>query len=257
MHDAYSPERKLQVASVVQDGNLARFELPDPATNVLPGLYWGRHEEVLTPAYWAVRARLHAPRIENMPTAQSLREEVGFCLLGGFSVPVELATVFFHHLRENGVFTAATPSLSRLSALLHDEVILRGRPVRYRFPNQRARRLAEVLERLSEKRFRTQDGLTLRSELMKLPGIGPKTASWIARNWLLTDDVAIIDIHVVRACQLIRLFPRTVRLPRDYGELEARFLALARGLNVRASTLDLVMWSEMRTISPRALAQLT
>jgi endonuclease III len=46
---------------------------------------------------------------------------------------------------------------------------------------------------------------------MSLPGIGPKTASWIARNWLDADDVAILDIHIMRVGQVIGLFPLSKR----------------------------------------------
>ncbi|MDZ3993341.1 hypothetical protein PspTeo4_24872 [Pseudomonas sp. Teo4] len=42
-------------------------------------------------------------------------------------------------------------------------------------------------------------GRALRDWLLELPGIGYKTASWVARNWLDADDVAILDIHILRA----------------------------------------------------------
>jgi thermostable 8-oxoguanine DNA glycosylase len=83
---------------------------------------------------------------------------------------------------------------------------------------------------------------------MELPGIGPKTASWIARNWLGTDEVAILDVHVLRAGTMMGLFPKNYRMPRDYVFLEERFLALANALNVKASFLDAIIWREMRIL---------
>ena len=88
--------------------------------------------------------------------------------------------------------------------------------------------------------------LDLRRKLLELEGVGPKTASWIVRNLLGTDEVAILDIHVLRACQAMQLFPDAVSLPRDYVPLEKRFLAFASAIAVRASILDMVMWVEMR-----------
>jgi thermostable 8-oxoguanine DNA glycosylase len=84
---------------------------------------------------------------------------------------------------------------------------------------------------------------------MGLPGIGPKTASWIVRNWTGTDEVAILDVHVLRAGQLMGLFPREIKLPRDYGRLEQIFLEFSKALNVRASLLDAIIWREMRILT--------
>lgn len=87
-----------------------------------------------------------------------------------------------------------------------------------------------------------------RDDLMEIPGIGPKTASWIARNWLGSDEVAILDIHIIRAGVLIGLFDSRQSVPRDYKAMEERFLTFARALDVRPSLLDAVMWREMRKL---------
>jgi hypothetical protein len=79
---------------------------------------------------------------------------------------------------------------------------------------------------------------------MSLPGIGPKTASWIARNWLDADDVAILDIHIMRVGQVIGLFPLEQTVERHYMALEERFLRFAELLDVRASELDAIIWRD-------------
>ena len=84
--------------------------------------------------------------------------------------------------------------------------------------------------------------------MIKIPSIGPKTASWITRNWLGSDDVAILDIHIIRAGVLIGLFDRRQKVPKDYDAMEARFLEFAAALQVRPSLLDAVMWREMRQL---------
>lgn len=75
---------------------------------------------------------------------------------------------------------------------------------------------------------------------------GPKTASWIVRNLRGSDEVAILDVHVIRACRAMNLFPDVVSLPRDYDGLEARFLSFADRIGVKPSLLDAVMWTEVR-----------
>ena len=87
--------------------------------------------------------------------------------------------------------------------------------------------------------------------MLSFEGIGPKTALWIVRNYLDSDDVAIIDVHVLRACRRMKLFPDEISLPRDYGALEEKFLNFANAIKVRASLLDAVMWVETRAGSPR------
>ena len=57
---------------------------------------------------------------------------------------------------------------------------------------------------------------------MTLPGIGPKTASWIVRNWMNSDAVAILDIHIVRAGMLMNLYCQGGRVERHYLEIEAK-----------------------------------
>jgi thermostable 8-oxoguanine DNA glycosylase len=89
------------------------------------------------------------------------------------------------------------------------------------------------------------EGRALRNALLELPGIGPKTASWITRNWLDADDIAILDVHILRAMRLLSLIGEA-KLPRDYARIEAIFVDFARALGVRASILDAVMWQHMR-----------
>jgi N-glycosylase/DNA lyase len=90
----------------------------------------------------------------------------------------------------------------------------------------------------------------LRNLLMKLPGIGPKTASWIVRNWCGSDEVAILDIHVIRAGILMKLFSTKDRPERNYLDMERRFLDLANALNTSAANLDALIWQQMRS-TPR------
>jgi len=128
-----------------------------------------------------------------------------------------------------------------------------GRARRYRFPRQKAHLLAAALRGLDALDALAGDR-ELRDDLTRLPGIGPKTASWIVRNIRCSDAVAILDVHIVRAGRLAGIFPLGVTPERHYGRLEARFLAFALDIGVRASVLDALMWDYMRRL-PHALTQ--
>jgi thermostable 8-oxoguanine DNA glycosylase len=228
---------------------MTRLELPDPDEAVMPGVRWGRPEEPMTPAYWAVRCRWGEASGANFVTRTgSLIEEVAFCLLGGFGITYEVNAAAFERLKSAGAFDEASlPTEAWLLEQLTAPLNLAGRAIRYRFPRQRARRLALMRGALADLDLQAHEALALRERLLALEGVGPKTASWIVRNLLGSDEVAILDIHVLRACSAMAIFPEQVSLPKDYEALEQRFLRFASAIKVRASILDAVMWTEMRS----------
>lgn len=218
-----------------------------PQREILPGVRFGRPEWVPSPAYWLSLVSLR-PDHDDFVSRGPIGEEVGFCLLGGYGVTAEMATAAHDRLKGAGVFKPdSIIGAAEIEALLRSPLRIAGRSVRYRFPQQRARRIASALERL-----RTDDppegARALRDYLVTIPGIGPKTASWVVRNLLGSDEVAIIDIHIQRAGLMMGLFSRDQVLPRDYAVMEESFLRFAEVLQVPASKLDAVMWSSMRRL---------
>ncbi len=139
---------------------------------------------------------------------------------------------------------------AEIERVLRGRLLVRGNSVRYRFPRQRADRIARCLAALRDATLPT-GGLELRDFLCGLPGIGPKTASWIVRNRTGCDLVAILDIHVIRACIAARVFEPDASPARSYFSLEARYLEFARALSARPSVLDGVIWYYMRSF-PRS-----
>lgn len=240
----------MQTAFAMVDGRIASWTLPSPDDEVMPGVLWGSVSDVLSPAYWTSAART-APEAAHgfICLDGDLAAEVGFCLLGGHGITAEVATAAYDRLAAEGVFSDESPAdAERIFSALQRPLIVEGRPVRYRFPRQRSIRIAQVLVLLRERPVDTSDPRRFRSDLMRLPGIGPKTASWIVRNHTGSDDVAILDIHIVRACQAMGVFGDDIRLPRDYERLEDLFLTFARRIGVDAAVLDAVMWSQMRRL---------
>jgi len=225
-----------------------RVELPAKDTEVVPGVLWGSPDQFNTPAYWAVRCLWEESNPDYVTGNEDLFRETAFCLLGGFGIKYEVNVAAFDRLDRRGFFDAMTEGVTegRIREWLLQPLIVEGRKVRYRFPNQRARRLARMHRQFQQEEFVGLDVATLRASLMSVEGIGPKTASWIVRNCLGSDEVAIIDVHVVRACQKMRIFPNDFKLPRDYEALEKMFIMFSRAINVRPSVLDAVIWSEIR-----------
>ncbi|WP_332119549.1 endonuclease III domain-containing protein [Azorhizobium caulinodans] len=239
-------------------GRFERLSLPDPTAPVWPGLRWGRFDEPLTPAFWASQAWMAKPeREDDYRLGRSLKEEVIYCLLGGHGAPAEVGLAASRRVCEVLRSTGnPKPSRVELERLLREPLCVSGRPVRYRFAAQRAHYLAGALGRLAEVEHDHLGDVALRDALCALPGIGPKTASWIVRNRRASDHVAILDVHIVRACSAIGVFPEGAQPARRYADLEQRFLTFCEATQSRASAMDAVMWSTMRSLSRGLLQQL-
>lgn len=235
-----------QIAAVLTRNGAIQIELPSAQTELLAGVPWGSVDAFPTPAYFAfqVIARRLVGRPAQYSLGRSLAEEVGACLLGGHGIPGEVGIAAYEQLRSRGAFNAKLPTQGQLEAWLREPLQLGKRVVHYRFAAQKARYLAQALPKLHGAPTFTV-GRHLRDWLLDVPGIGPKTASWIARNWLHADDVAILDIHIMRVGELAGLFPKNFTVERHYLLLEELFLKFSSALDVRPSELDAVIWYEM------------
>ena len=222
------------------------IELPAQNAEVIPGVLWGRVDAFPTPAYWAyqVIARRIASQTIRYKLGATLREEVGACLLGGHGIPSSIGLAAFEHLKRKGAFAGDPPDEQNLRHWLSEPITFGSRQVRYRFASQKARYLAAALHKVASE-LAPSAGRTLRDWMTSVPGIGYKTASWIARNWLDADDVAILDIHILRAGVLAGFLDSELTVERHYLQLEEQFLNFSRALGVKPSELDAVIWLEM------------
>lgn len=235
-----------QTAAILTRTGAIQIELPAPDALLMKNVRWGAVDAFPTPAYW--QYQIFARRLVGRPAGyklgRTLSEEVAACLLGGHGIPAKVGIAAYERLRTLGAFSASSSSEAQFEAWLREPLQVGQRQVRYRFAAQKARYLAASLPLVkTAPAFAT--GKQLRDWLVQLPGIGPKTASWIARNWMDADDVAILDIHIMRIGQAIGLFPRELTVERHYCELETLFLQFSQALDVRASELDAVVWYEM------------
>lgn len=222
-------------------------EFPDASSEVLPGVAWGLIEAFPSPAYWAYQtwANEQEPEPINYRLGATLAEEVGACLLGGHGIPAHVGLAAFAHLRALGAFEGSAPDEQQILEWLSTPLKVGSRSIRYRFAKQKARYLHSALSALATEDVPLNSGRALRDWLLLLPGIGYKTASWVARNWLDADDVAILDIHILRAGALAGFFSRGLTVERHYLKLEEEFLTLSKAIGVRPSKLDALMWYQM------------
>ena len=205
---------------------------------------WGQPWQFDTPAYWIAQAEMFRP-IDNYRIGANLAEEVAACILGGYGLPALVGVRAFETVRDAGLLDQDRSATAiEFERVLRAPLLVGDRFVRYRFPRQRAGRVAAALERL-QGASPPAHGVQLRDWLLRLPGVGPKTASWIARNHTGTDDVAIIDVHVLRAGQRAGVFDPSWTAARDYPRCEALFVAWARFGGVRASVVDACIWSQL------------
>ncbi|RZI56463.1 MAG: 8-oxoguanine DNA glycosylase [Rubrivivax sp.] len=241
------------VALVSRHASLQR-ELPDPHHLLLTGVRWGALEEFPTPAYWMQQAlrrrldRLDSPDRPHAawPTAsgRTLAEEVGASLLGGPGIPAAVGLAAFARIRERGAFVQPGVCERTLGAWLGEPLEVEGKSLAFRFAAQKARHLAAVMPALlSAPDF--EGGQDVRNWLMALPGVGPKTASAIVRGWSASEEIALLDVHLLRVGQVIGLFSRKLTVERHYLEAEARLLKLCAAMALRASELEAVVASEM------------
>jgi thermostable 8-oxoguanine DNA glycosylase len=216
----------------------------------LPGVMrrfdWSGPGRLGSAAFWVEQAR-RFPAPHTYQVGATLAEEVALCLLGGYGITERMAFAAFCRLRERNLVDAGhTPSAAQVEQALSEPLLVNGRLARYRFPQQRAQRVAQSLTALA-----AQDppnslaARELRDWLRRLPGVGPKTASWIVRNRKRADDVAVIDVHIRRAGVFAGVFDRQWRLPGDYSVFEEAFCAWASLGNVPTADLDACIWSQL------------
>lgn len=185
------------------------------------------------------------------------RRELLFCLLGGHGVTYELSLSATEVLWQKGIFDGCERRGDRLQRYVQD---LLGRAWyeprrntggarRYRFPKRKAAVIrgaddwlrTHAAEELLRCLRAIADARGRRKWLCSCPGVGPKTATWVLRNIGLGEDLAILDVHILRALESSGRISE-FRLPRDYEQVECAFLAWSAELGAPAPAFDLLLW---------------
>jgi N-glycosylase/DNA lyase len=219
------------------------------------------------PWWWEVWTKHHQRFAEIASPREpldedSLRRELVFCLLSGHGVRYEHAASAAEILATLAVFDRSRDQVAleqEVSSCLSQRAFLPlrrdGSRRRYRYPTAKARIIAGAVTWVHE-----SDGLvneltrrhctaSRRTWLCSCPGIGLKTASWLLRNGGWSDDVAIIDVHILRALTEAGVIAGA-ELPRDYLRVEQAYLNWCRSLAASPASLDLFLWEVQRSTTP-------
>ena len=216
---------------------------------------WEEAGRLYTKDYWAVQYRLDDSLYNSFRIGASLTEEVVACLLGGYGMKAEMGLWAFHRLKNKQLINRRTTQ-ETLEEAIAQPFWVNGRELHYRFPGQKASYIYDFLQRGDIREMEMLSGSELRERLLTVRGVGPKTASWIARNYSECNDVAIVDIHLYRAGRLAGFISPEWDIRKDYYKIEESFLSFCESINASPSRMDSSIWSQMKGSGRRALKML-
>jgi N-glycosylase/DNA lyase len=208
------------------------------------------------------------PRPWEEWSEDELWRELAGCILGS-RVPYEQALAAASYLHSTGLLYPRPGKGDlrryelRLRRVLKQRVFRSSKHAilqKYRFPNLRANHLRRTAESIYIIR-----GTTLRELLISSPtsmdarvcivstaiGAGPKQTSLFLRNIGYGDDLAILDMHVLRYMTWIRLAStraNEVQTLPGYLRTENLFRSHAKQMGVSVANLDLAVWIVVRVI---------
>lgn len=242
-------------ANSSNDLNAMEYISPHQDNEVMPGIKWGNYCQLYTPAFWKYMYLYFAPSHEKNihRLGENVIEEVVACLLGGYGIPSEMGLLAFKRLKEASLIYHGVPFQEIESALSTPFEIDNGKQIKYRFSNQKSKYIYGFLQRDDLHSVDTSDDIAFRNWLLTIDGIGPKTASWVTRNWLQSENVAILDIHIIRAGQIAGIFSKDSDVSKSYFTLEDSYIAFCKALEVRPSNMDAIIWNYMKKTNKLAL----
>jgi len=101
--------------------------------------------------------------------------------------------------------------------------------------------LQEIINTLKKEK----DAIKIRNYLVKnVKGIGMKEATHFLRNIGRSEDLAILDRHILRKLyklKIIKNIPKSLT-PKQYMEIEKRMQKFADKIGIKVSHLDFVFW---------------
>lgn len=221
-------------------------------SRLISDIDWEEAGRRFTKSYWEVQYYLDDTCHEDYRLGSNLREEVVACLLGGYGLKAELGLLVFHRIKNMRLIRSGV-SLEAIEDAIGAPFRWNGKEVHYRFSRQKAKYIFLFLQRDDIDDLETLCGSCLRNRLMTIKGIGPKTASWIARNYGNCEDVAIVDIHIYRAGRLAGFVNPKWDMQKDYYKIEESFLDFCHSIHALPSKMDSIMWSQMKESNRRAI----
>ncbi|MEK6825434.1 MAG: DNA lyase [Nanoarchaeota archaeon] len=174
-------------------------------------------------------------KFEELP-ARNYFNELQFCLL----TPQSNAHRCWEAVQEINKLNKQTPSVIR--------EILRTRT---RFHNNKTRYLLEARKNWpSIKQFLTNtDRKSIRNNLAEeILGMGYKEAGHFLRNiGKSNNQIAILDRHILRNLEQLKVITKKdliIKNAKHYKQIEDKFLAFSKQVNIPIDHLDLLFWSK-------------
>src|SRR5258708_430312 len=113
-----------------------------PDAEVIPGVRWGRPDWVPSAAYWAAMSEIADNSDDFVSRETTLKEQVGFCLFGGFGITAEMNHAIFDRLDAAGIFRPHNiPTAAEIERLLRFPVNRQGKLRGDRLSNRQHSRL--------------------------------------------------------------------------------------------------------------------
>jgi N-glycosylase/DNA lyase len=193
--------------------------------------------------------------------------ELVSCILGS-RVRYETSHECGRHLETEGLLdigvilkdkeTAKRNISSELNKSMYPPKI-NGKMSRYPFPDSKATFIVETCDGIYGKGKTTiksilgnsEDEFKARDLLINIClGIGPKQASLFLRNISYAENLAILDIHIIKYMKFLGLFEgnRDSLTLHRYVVNEKEMLSYANSINKKLSHLDLAIWIVMRVV---------
>ena len=205
----------------------------------------GRYRQAVTPA--------------GVVRNEDIEDELLFCLLGGYGITEEHGRSAWLTVRQLEPFSEVwrdddlcTRIIATLELPQFEPRRADGSLRRYRFPKRKAAIIVKARgwvrsrKPLDECLLYWDDPKDRRRILLGCPGLGLKSASWLLRNLGMGDELAVLDVHLVRALQDAKRIGNEIRLPRDYYAVEKAFLNWCHELNAPSAAFDLFIWEWQR-----------
>lgn len=210
-----------------------------------------------------IQRRAEHPR--SCHAEQDLWTELVACILGS-RVRYETATAALRRLLRAGLLELdylagnVDATAEEIAAALRELPGTDGASASYPFPNIRARHICESYGEfyrhgacLGDLLRRHESALLMRRQLVaKAAGIGAKQASLFLRNVGHSDDLAVLDVHVLRYMRLmgLRESEEPPRSLRAYENTEECLRSHAGEAGYSLGSFDYAVWVVMRTFRP-------
>ena len=168
------------------------------------------------------------------------------------------ATLFSKEKRSSHFQEYEEALMQNLSSILDSDENKQS-PLHYPFPRLRAKQIRTTAEVIYGKNRSLRCLLNnvdnvyhARQRLVaEVSGIGPKQASLFLRNIGYTDELAVLDTHILTYLSWIGLIPTSVKsIPtlKKYEEIENEFIGLAYSNGFQTYYFDLAVWVVIRLV---------